>query len=501
MRGESERGEKVPYAQLPEMAKRALETPAGFGRHYLKIPLTERQAAAADAFINPRARVSVLCCNEAGKTTKILPSVIFWHLFHFPRMGENGGVTVTSGAWNQIEQQLMPALHQYRSRFPHSWQFLDTEIKISGVPNLMAYACVQPGRAEGFHGSKETPLMMLFDECKSVADDIIQAGEDRCRPQRLGLLSSPGFAMGKFYRTHTSEAAFWSRFKITVEDCPWIDPKAMRRVIEREGGGDYERGLQAPIIRSAYWAEFMPFVQDSLISLAEIEACLADPPAYRPGERHAFCDFAAGGDENVLAVRQGNRVWIADAWRERDTMSAVGRFVQHFVRLKKEIALRPEEIEGDYDGLGKGFVDRMHELDWPILPFLSNGTALNPQRYRNRISEVWFTGIQSIQQRKTLLCDDDDLKGQLVDRTRRAESSGRQWVESKEDLFRRQARDGRPQRSPDRADAVLGAMAPRPVVGTVSLGTPPPDSPWANDPDYDDRREVWVPEDLLRGKR
>lgn len=495
---------RVGFSDLSAEQKRAFATPGGFGCYYLKIPLTTKQAAAADAFLPNRAHVSIVCCNEAGKTTKIMASVILWHLMTRPRRGENGGVTATSGSWSQITNQLMPALHAHSGRFPKSWNFMDTEIKIDGVPNFMAYSCTQPGRAEGFHGSPDTPLLMLFDECKSVADPIIRAGEDRCRPQRMGLLSSPGFAMGKFYASHTTEARFWDRHKMTVEECPWIDREEMRRVVTRAGGGDYERGLQDPFIRSAYFAEFMPFVQDSLISLAEIEECLADPPQFKATSgRHAFCDFAAGGDENVLGVRQGNRVWIADAWRDKNTMSACGRFVLNFAKLQKEIGLRPEEIEGDNDGMGNPMVSRIHELGWPILPFHGNSQAFEPAKFRNRISEVWFAGVEAIQQRRVILHDDADLKGQLVDRIAKAESSGKRWIESKEDLFRRQSRDQRPQRSPDRADAVLGALGQLPALNTLNIGgRSEPRSPWADDPDIGptlDREEGSVPAEVLRG--
>lgn len=380
---------------------------------------------------------------------------------------------------------------------------MDAEIKRDGIPNFMAYSCTQPGRAEGFHGSEDTPLLMLFDECKSVGDAIVRAGEDRCRPQRLGLLSSPGFAMGKFYNSHTSEASYWTRHKLTVDDCPWIDRNEMKRVVTRAGGGDYERGLQDPFIRSAYWAEFMPFVQDSLISLADIELCLADPPQLKPGERHAFCDFAAGGDENVLAVRHGNRVWIADAWRDKNTMSAVGRFVQNFQKLKDTIGLRPDEIEGDNDGLGNPMVSRLHEVGWPIIPFHSNAQAFDPTKFRNRASELWFDGTEAIRDRKVILCDDVDLKSQLVDRVGKASSDGRRWIESKEELFRRQSRDQRPQRSPDRADAVLGAMGRVPMIGTLSLAGEEKRSPWHDDPDIGptlmEREGGSVPEEVLRG--
>ena len=497
-------GKTVPFSALPEAARRALATPGGFGRHFLKLPLTDKQFEACNAFGPNRARVSIVCCNEAGKTTKIMAVVILWHIMVFPRRGENGGVTATSGSWAQIKNQLMPALSAFASRMPKDWQFLDSEIKRGGVPNFMAYSCTNAGRAEGFHGSPESPLLMLFDECKSVADGIIRAGEDRCRPQRLGLLSSPGYTMGKFFASQSSEAAFWSRHKITVDDCPWIDRVEMQRVVSRAGGGEFERGLQDPFIRSAYFAEFMPFVQNSLIGLSEIEECLADPPAKKPGERHVFCDFAAGGDENVIGVRHGNRVWIEDAWRDRNTMSAVGRFVQRFVKLRDEIGLRAEEIEGDNDGMGNPMVSRIKEVGWDILAFHANSAPRDPTKFRNRISENWYDGIDQIKERKIVLPDDADLKGQLVDRIGKAESSGLRWLESKQELFRRQARDGRPCRSPDRADAVLGAMAPLPILGVQNLmgGGGGSGSPWEDDPDMGPglvEREGSIPEEVLRG--
>lgn len=496
-------GKRIPMSQLPPALRDSLMTPSGFGRRYLNIPLTPKQAAACDAFLPNRANVSCVFCNEAGKTTKVMVTVILWHIFNMPRRGENGGVTATSGSWAQIINQLMPALRSHASKFPNSWQFMDSEIKREGVPNFIAYSCTQAGRAEGFHGSPDTPLMMLFDECKSVADGIIRAGEDRCRPQRLGLLSSPGFSMGKFYNSHTSEAAYWDRHKVTVDDCPWIDREAMRRVIERAGGGDYERGLQDPFIRSAYFAEFMPFVQDSLITLSEIEECLADPPGQKGNERHVFCDFAAGGDENVIGARRGNKVWIQDAWRDRNTMSACARFIDNFVKLRNQIGLKPEEIEGDNDGLGNPMVCRIQELGWPIIPFHSNARAIDTTKFRNRSSELWFDGTEAIKERRVVLEDDADLKGQLVDRIGKAESSGLRWIESKVDLFRRQARDQRPQRSPDRADAILGAMGKLPVLGSMQMETSHTErNPYASFGPYigePHEAEPSVPEEVLRG--
>jgi len=64
-----------------------------------------------------------------------------------------------------------------------------------------------------------------------------------------------------------------------------------------------------------------------------IRALIANPPAFVPGPKAAFCDFAGPGDESVLAVCEGNRASVVDAWRSRDTMHSVGKFLTHFRRL------------------------------------------------------------------------------------------------------------------------------------------------------------------------
>ena len=101
----------------------------------------------------------------------------------------------------------------------------------------------------------------------------------------------------------------------------------------------------------------------AVIPLAFVEGCLASPPAFAEhGEVQAFCDFAAGGDENVMAVRRGNRVGIVAAWREKDTMHAVGRFI----RLFQEHGLHAWQISADEGGLGVVMCDALHEAGWPV---------------------------------------------------------------------------------------------------------------------------------------
>jgi len=107
------------------------------------------------------------------------------------------------------------------------------------------------------------------------------------------------------------------------------------------------------------------------------------PPAPHR-DRSAFCDFAAGGDENVLAIRDGDYVRVAVAWRDPDTAAAAARFTREF----KSAGLKPDEIFADEGGLGRPMVDHLAILGWRINHVNFGAKPYDPA-YENRGSEMW----------------------------------------------------------------------------------------------------------------
>ena len=213
---------------------------------------------------------------------------------------------------------------------------------------------------EGYHGdSGDAPLAILIDEAKTVADDIFTAVA-RCRPHWLLMASSPGEAHGEFYRSHTTLAKFYRRYVVTAFDCPHISREAIAREIEKWGESHW-------LIRSMIYAEFTRSEEaGAVVQLADAERAIFHPPVYvADGSVSAFVDFAAGGDENVLAVRRGNRVRVVAAWREKNTMVARDEFASLFERE----GLNPSQISGDSGGLGTAMIDALAEIGWPISRF------------------------------------------------------------------------------------------------------------------------------------
>ncbi|MCW1885611.1 hypothetical protein OKA04_12805 [Luteolibacter flavescens] len=384
--------------------------------------------------------VAIAAANGSGKTAKVVASAICWFLSRYPR----GQVVVTSGSFRQVEKQLWPALRVHQRKFP-GWNFLTTEIKTPEGGFAIGFSTDDAGRAEGWHpkiNRQTDPVFIIVDEAKTVPDSVFEAF-DRCTRVFQLWVSSPGKPWGQFYEAfHAMRKHFWVR-KVRSDECPHIDPAKRKRDLEKYGPDH-------PVYRSMHDAEFTEDAERLVLSPDLLTKALdGQPVPHEDGEVVAFCDFAAGRDENVLAVRRGNTVRIVKAWVEKNTMQAAREFVQLF-RLN---ALHPGQVWGDADGLGTAMIDAIEEEGFYMKRFHGGQGASDPDEYSNLIGEVWHVGCREIERgRINLGVIDPDTFKQLTTRKSEWAENGKLRVESKD----RMRAEGR--KSPDRGDAILGAI-------------------------------------------
>ena len=422
-----------------------LSTPLGFIRGVLQMQSYEWAERVFTDMDRRGAAVVLKACNGAGKTNRVAAPLALWHAAVFPR-----SLTIaTAGVFRQVKEQLFPGIRSHAHKF-RGWSFQETEVTTHHGSRILGFSTDEPGRFEGWHAEN---LLVIVDEAKSVPDGIFEAVE-RCQPTRLLVLSSPGGPNGYFYEAFNQRRKFFRQHSVTARECPHISPDWIAAQVEKYGE-------HHPLVRSMIFAEFMTMGEDgAVIPLAFVEGCLASPPALAEnGDVQAFCDFAAGGDENVMAVRRGNRVGIVAAWREKDTMRAVGRFI----RLFQEHGLQAGQICADEGGLGVVMRDALHEAGWPVRRVNNGSPASRADYYANKGAEIWFDGRTQIERRQIILPDDRELVAQLTARRGWPDSKGRLQLESKADLRARGVG------SPDRADAVLGAMMPAQSAGGFTL--------------------------------
>jgi phage terminase large subunit len=251
-------------------------------------------------------------------------------------------------------------------------------------------------------------------------------------------------AFDGFYQIMTARSHLWRTFKVTSSMCPHVDPASIET--DREN-------LKDNVFRIKHAAEFLYDEGDSMISLEKVRELIDNPPAFVPGPKCGFCDFAGSGDESVFALCEGNRVTIEPewCWRSRDTMHSVGKFLTIF----RKLGLRYYHELGGDQGFGHQLMDRMAEQGFNLQRTNNGSPAKQDDVFFNASAEAWSTVGQLIEKRQIIIPNDEKLIAQVTSRRKPYDSCGRERLESKADL---KARGGD---SPDRADAVVGAVMMR----------------------------------------
>jgi len=416
-----------------------LSKPSAFASNVLGINLYDWQRKVLRDLEPRDCRVALRAANGSGKTSTVISAILIWHALVYPR----SIAVTTAGVFRQVESQLWPSLRNHIAKLGGAWEVTSGEIRYlhpnGNTSRIIGYSATDPGRAEGWHAEDHEyhPLLMVVDEAKTVADPLFEA-ISRCQPTRLLIASSPGGTSGAFYRAFTKEANMWSKHAVTAFDCPHITQTQIDEVIQRYGE-------KHPLTRSMIYGEFVDIGLESLvINLTQLQNCHNTPPRFKPGVRIAGVDFAAGGDQNVICISDGNKILPMIAWREKDTMAAVGRFIVEF----KKAGLEANNIYADASGMGMVMCDALAESGWVVNRVNFGATAYDNNAYTNRSAEMWYGMAKKIEDAEIILPEDEDLTAQLTCRRTITNSKGKLGVESKDSMRARGIA------SPDRADAL-----------------------------------------------
>lgn len=399
---------------------------------------------------------SLRAANGSGKTTAIIAASVMWFLKRFPR----GKVIITSGSFNQIKNQLWPALERYAK--PMGWHVTKGSSPCTiTTPEggfALGFSTSEEGRAEGWHptyGNDIDPVFIITDEAKSVPEKIFQAF-DRCTRRFQLWISSPGGPHGEFYTSHKRDFALFYTMKVTSHMCPHIDPKKIEKDLKKYGPDH-------PLYLSMHEAEFCEVDDRMILSLDRLNKGIKRQPAPdMVGDQVYFCDFAAGGNENVIAGRRGNVARVMNAWHESDTIQGARQFVMWF----KERGIPAANVWGDAGGLGYVMIDAMADMGYRINRVNNQEPSIeptldedDPKKYANRGSEIWFEGAAEIENGRVNLVDEDgsgldqETIDQLTNRLTKYNNKEQLKAESKDDMKDRGVN------SPDKADALLGCIA------------------------------------------
>ena len=402
------------------------------------------------------ARVACSTPNESGKTSAVLPVLGLSWMAAFP----GSQVVSTAGVERQIKIQLWPALKASLGKY-HNWKITD-DLKIQapsvrGFPGSTweAFTTKDPDYAEGFHPrwyrNDEgeiiyAPLLIIVDEAKAFNDpELMFVFVNRCSPDALLMISSPGSDSGDFYDAcHKYKNDPWKYFGISWEQCPHLrfGFKLQERLDKIR-----QLGENNPLVMS--WLGKFHRASDLFIfdRMEDVDTAMTGNISHIRGDRAFAIDFSGGGDEQAIGQRAGNKILPIEVFHERNDVVFANMCVERFKRWRAE----PWEILADNGGAGKTCIDILESRGYAgIKRYMFNAEAKDKTRFKYKAAEDHFELRNRMRISSMILPDDSELKDQMRKRKYMVlNDDNRIQMEPKEKL-----RD-RGEQSPGRLDVVI----------------------------------------------
>lgn len=395
-------------------------------------------------------RIALCANNGSGKSQYGVAPCAAWLAMRFPY----SRAVITSASGTQLDRQTGIAVKHIAEQVNklHGQELWKINYRyytyLPTNSTLEMYATDEAGKAEGYHphdaAGPDGEFSIFVDEAKSVAEPIFEALM-RCNglTRRMDV-SSPGKPAGHFYNIVTSGR--WFTMRVKASNCPHLNKDEIREAKELYGEN-------SALFRSMYLAEFTSTDEQVVITYEAVSKQYNFPSSKKIfGRAYAGLDLAAGGDENVLSVWQGNTQIGLECFRFVDTMATV----EHLINLFKKYNLEAYAVTADDGGLGRPIIDALVERGYPCKRVLNQSKAINSIAYSNRGAELYFNFANHLPH--LVFYGDQTLKNQLASRYYRQSNQGKMLLESK-----REAR-AKGHGSPDRADATVLAFVGKPLT-------------------------------------
>lgn len=406
--------------------------------------VTEQQWRASRKLV-AKQRLSIRAGKGVGKSTFLSWAILWFHTCYFPCKAGCTAPTATQmsdvlwaelAMWHRRLREKMPALGD-----KFEWKVDSFTMKEAPQESFAVARTARPEKPEALQGLHAKHVLVIVDEASGVDDAIFEAGRGAMSGDNnfIILASNCTRLSGLFYRTHHELAPLWETDHWNGEESPLQTQKFRDEII-------FEYGKDSNYYRVNVQGEFPTAEDDVVIPASLCEAALKrQVEAF--GTRVWGLDVARfGGDRTVLVKRcENSTLEVHKSWNGMDTMQTAGKVLKEWLDTKPNE--RPVSIIVDVIGIGAGVVDRLIELDLPIIGLNVAEAASVEELYMRSRDELWFRARKWLERKHCRLVEDKILVGELILPRYTFTSTGKIKVESKDEMRKRYPR------SPDVADA------------------------------------------------
>lgn len=363
-------------------------------------------------------------------------------------------VITTAPTWVQVKRLLWSEMNALfkgrlaRRNFPGT--MLMTQLRVRDDWFALG---ISPKESVSFQGFHQQNVLVILDEAPGVRRDIYEGADSLLSGGNAHILmiGNPTVAQGHFYEACRSGG--WNVVRIGCLDSPnltgeRVPEEVSRRLVTRAWVREKARewGVDSPQYVSRVLGQFPLAGDDQLISLKWVEDAVARS-ASSGGARRLGVDVARFGDDaTVYTVLEGNRTLAVFAEHQKDTMHVAGRIRN----LMAEYGI--ESVAVDDVGVGGGVTDRLREQGVRVEAIRGGESALEPERFFNRRTELWWN-LREWVRTEGVLPDEPRLVEDLTAPRFGYTSRGQIRLEGKEETKRRLGR------SPDYGDSLTLALA------------------------------------------
>ena len=235
---------------------------------------------------------------------------------------------------------------------------------------------------EAFAGTHEENVLVVFDEASKISDKIWEVTDGIFTTKKnIWIVAGNGTRnVGRFYDCfHKLKGKPWKTWTVDSRTCKAANKTYLDSLVAQYGGEDTDQA------RVRVRGLFPRTATRQLISTEAVEKCQKfEAEGWEMQPKVIGVDIARFGENSsAICIRQGRKVYPLEVLPKQDLMATA-----HYVAevIKRE---RPLQVFVDGSGIGAGVVDRLRQLNFPVVDVNGGNSSLNP-RFLNKRAEMWW---------------------------------------------------------------------------------------------------------------